>query len=414
MPIANCHLPGSVLPLHRSMDAELLGALRRRYDIVGSDEKFCYALNTAVQIARTDLPVLIIGENGAGKDVFSRIIHDYSTRSRKKYLALNCGAIPQGTIDSELFGHERGAFTGAVEAREGFFGAADGGTLFLDEIGEMPLSTQSLLLRVLERGEYYKVGSNTLRHTDVRIVAATNKNLRTAITEGTFREDLYYRLCGTLLTVPALRERGDDIVEFFNYFARKFCEKYRVPELTLTAEARQRLKEYKWPGNVREMSNKVEAICCLEQDRLITAETLERNGIVDDGAATALMRISPAANEGYTKEKEQLIFNTIYELSRQVAELRAQVESNDRRGEGTLVETPRKAGRTKTEGTILQAGGDDTYVEDAAELPSLEEMEIRTIRRRLEAFHGDKRSAARSLGISEGALGGRIKKYGLE
>lgn len=387
------------------MDAELLRELRRRYDIVGSDEKFVYALNAAVQIARTDLPVLIVGENGAGKDVFSRIIHDYSLRNRKKYLALNCGAIPQGTIDSELFGHEKGAFTGAVESREGFFGAADGGTLFLDEIGEMPLSTQSLLLRVLEKGEYYKVGSNTLRHTDVRIVAATNRNLRTAISEGSFREDLYYRLCGTLIGVPALRERGDDVVEFFNYFAHKFCVKYRVPEMTLTAEARQRLKAYKWPGNVRELSNKVEAICCLEQDRRITTETLARNGIVDDGVSSALMRVGPQASDGYTKEKEQLIFNTIYELSQQVSQLRKQLE--EALGEG------KAEARHEVKPDILATAGDEQYVAVEGELPTLEEAEIAAIRRTLEAFGGDKRNAAKSLGITEGALQNRIKKYGL-
>lgn len=399
------------------MDQELLKELRRRYDIVGSDEHFVYALNTAVQIARTDLPVLIVGENGAGKDVFSRIIHDYSLRSRKKYFALNCGAIPQGTIDSELFGHERGAFTGAVESREGFFGVADGGTLFLDEVGELPLSTQSLLLRVLEKGEYYKVGSNVLRHSDVRIVAATNKNLRNAIVEGTFREDLYYRLCGALISVPALRDRGDDVVEFFNYFARKYCEKYRVPEISLTAEAKRRLKAYKWPGNVREMSNKVERICCLEKEHRITPEILERNGVANDGTSSAVMRVSPLKGDGYTKEKEQLIFNTIYELSQQVAALREKLE-NVAPGSGGQKEIRQEIASepvgSQAVPAILPVASDEQYVEADTELPSLEEVEIATIRKTLDAFRGDKRNAARSLGISEGALQNRIKKYGLE
>ena len=256
------------------MNEGQLQKIKQRYNIVGNNEGLNRAIDVALKIAPVDLSVLIQGENGVGKEVFPRIIHDHSTRKTKKYFAVNCGAIPEGTIDSELFGHEKGAFTGAIEKREGYFSVANGGTLFLDEVGELPLQTQARLLRVLETGEYIPVGASEVRKTDVRIVAATNVNMERAIREGKFREDLYYRLNSVSIAVPPLRERGEDVVLLFRKFALEMSEKYKMPPIRLTEEARNMIKAYSWPGNVRQLKNIAENMSVTAEAREITPEIL--------------------------------------------------------------------------------------------------------------------------------------------
>ncbi|MDE5980534.1 MAG: sigma-54 dependent transcriptional regulator, partial [Bacteroidaceae bacterium] len=258
-----------------------LRELKMQYGIVGRDEKLDRVLDTALQVARTNLSVLIQGESGVGKEVIPRIIHNHSLRKGRPYIAINCGSIPEGTIDSELFGHVKGSFTGAIADHEGYFGAANGGTLFLDEVGELPLSTQVRLLRVLETGEYVSVGSNQPKKTDVRIVAATNVQMEQAIREGRFREDLYYRLCTISIKMPALRERGDDVLLLWRKFAMDTAREYQIPEpLRLSPEAERVVKAYKWPGNIRQFKNVVEQMSILSDDRLVTPEVLAEYDIV--------------------------------------------------------------------------------------------------------------------------------------
>ena len=253
-----------------------LQAIKQRYNIVGNCEALNHVLDVALQVAPIDLSVLIVGESGVGKEIIPRVIHDNSPRRREKYFAINCGAIPEGTIDSELFGHVKGSYTGAINDSPGYFGVANKGTLFLDEVGELPMATQARLLRVLETGEYIPVGSTEIRKTDVRIVAATNVNIRQAISEGRFREDLYYRLNSIPIQMPSLRERGEDIVLLFRLFAMQMAEKYKMERITLDEGAKQLLLKYKWPGNVRQLKNITEQISVLSADRLITADILRK------------------------------------------------------------------------------------------------------------------------------------------
>ena len=253
-----------------------LQAIKMRFGIIGNDEQLMRDIDVAIQVAPTDLSVLITGESGVGKESFPQIIHQFSRRKHGQYIAVNCGAIPKGTIASELFGHEKGAFTGAISDRKGYFAEANGGTIFLDEVGELPLEIQVQLLRILESGEYIKVGSSKVEKTDVRIVAATNLNLQEAISEGRFREDLYYRLNTIPIKVPALRERGDDIVLLFRKFAADFAEKYQMPAIRLTEEAKITLKTYPWPGNVRQLKNVTEQISIVESNREITPDILKK------------------------------------------------------------------------------------------------------------------------------------------
>ena len=257
------------------MNTTELQKIKQRYNIVGNSDGLNRALDVALQVAPTDLSVLIIGESGVGKEIIPRVIHDNSPRRREKYFAINCGSIPQGTIDSELFGHEKGSFTGAIGESEGYFGIANKGTLFLDEVGELPLATQARLLRVLETGEYIRVGGTQVMKTDVRIVAATNVNMQKAISEGRFREDLYYRLNTIPIKMPPLRERGNDVLLLFRLFAMQMAEKYKLPKITLTEEAKMLMLSYKWPGNVRQLKNITEQMSILSTEREITAEVLK-------------------------------------------------------------------------------------------------------------------------------------------
>ena len=295
--------------------------IKQKYSVIGNCEALNRALEIAMKIAPVDLTVLITGENGAGKEVFPRIIHDNSLRKHKRYLAVNCGAIPEGTIDSELFGHEKGAFTGAVEQREGYFAAASGGTRFLDEVGELPLATQARLLRVLETGEYIRVGSSEVRKTDVRIVAATNVNLEQAIHDGKFREDLYYRLNTIAIHVPPLRERGRDSVMLFKKFALDMSEKYRMPAVRLTPQAEEWLSDYAWPGNVRQLKNLAESLSVTADTREITPEILQT--YLPKNSAHSLPAIvgRDEADGGFKNERE-ILYQILFDLRRDVSELK--------------------------------------------------------------------------------------------
>ena len=309
------------------MDTSELQKIKQRYNIVGNSDGLNHALDVALQVAPTDLSVLIIGESGVGKEIIPRVIHDNSPRRREKYFAINCGSIPEGTIDSELFGHEKGSFTGAIGESEGYFGIANKGTIFLDEVGELPIQTQARLLRVLETGEYIRVGGTEIRKTDVRIVAATNVNMRKAVSEGRFREDLYYRLNTIPIQMPALRERGDDILLLFRLFAMQMAEKYRLPKISLSDEAKQIMLKYKWPGNVRQLKNITEQMSVLSREREIDAQTLTQF-IPRDEESTQLATIQKdgKGDHSYASERE-LLYKILYELRGNVSDLRREMNS---------------------------------------------------------------------------------------
>ncbi|WP_418331764.1 sigma-54 interaction domain-containing protein [Segatella sp.] len=309
------------------MDTSELQKIKQRYNIVGNSDGLNHALDVALQVAPTDLSVLIIGESGVGKEIIPRVIHDNSPRRRERYFAINCGSIPEGTIDSELFGHEKGSFTGAIGESEGYFGIANKGTIFLDEVGELPIQTQARLLRVLETGEYIRVGGTEIRKTDVRIVAATNVNMRKAVSEGRFREDLYYRLNTIPIQMPALRERGDDILLLFRLFAMQMAEKYRLPKISLSDEAKQIMLKYKWPGNVRQLKNITEQMSVLSREREIDAQTLTQF-IPRDEESTQLATIQKDGKDdhSYASERE-LLYKILYELRGNVSDLRREMNS---------------------------------------------------------------------------------------
>ena len=309
------------------MDTSELQKIKQRYNIVGNSDGLNHALDVALQVAPTDLSVLIIGESGVGKEIIPRVIHDNSPRRREKYFAINCGSIPEGTIDSELFGHEKGSFTGAIGESEGYFGIANKGTIFLDEVGELPIQTQARLLRVLETGEYIRVGGTEIRKTDVRIVAATNVNMRKAVSEGRFREDLYYRLNTIPIQMPALRERGDDILLLFRLFAMQMAEKYKIERVTLDEDAKDLLLKYKWPGNVRQLKNITEQMSVLSREREIDAQTLTQF-IPRDEESTQLATIQKDGKDdhSYSSERE-LLYKILYELRGNVSDLRREMNS---------------------------------------------------------------------------------------
>ena len=420
------------------MNTTPLQDLKARYNIVGRDEKLDMALDTALQVARTDLSVLIQGESGAGKEIIPRIIHDNSLRKTKRYIAINCGSIPEGTIDSELFGHERGSYTGAVGEREGYFGAADGGTLFLDEVGELPMTTQARLLRVLETGEYLRVGSDTPRKTNVRIVAATNVDIPNAIREGRFREDLYYRLCTINIQVPPLRERGMDSILLFKLFAMNTAAKYHIPEpIRLSPEGEHTVMAYKWPGNVRQLKNVVEQMSILEQGVQITPEVLYRYGIIaGQGESFAIKRIGKPGSEGGRHDWENEIkwlANAVLKLRAEVDELKsiispehnrhtsAHLQIEDQSAAGTpLFQEPLTITHAPLAAHPLATPHDDSHTYDEIEEVkeddslNLEEMEKRNIIRALQQSHNRRKIAAQMLGISERTLYRKIKDYGIE
>ena len=307
------------------MDVKKLIPIKQKYGIVGNSDGLNRAIDIAMQVAPTDLSVLIIGESGTGKEVIPRIIHDNSPRKKRKLLAINCGAIPEGTIDGELFGHEKGSFTGAIGESEGYFGAANGGTLFLDEVGELPLPTQARLLRVLETGEYIRVGGQKVMTTDVRIVAATNVNLRKAISEGKFREDLYYRLNAIQMKLPPLRERGEDVLLLFRLFAMQTAEKYKLPIMSLDEAAKQHLMNYKWPGNIRQLKNITEQISVLANKQNLTVEDIIEF-VPRNEDSTALTTTRPDSKEHSYRNEREALFAMIFELRNQIFQLSNEID----------------------------------------------------------------------------------------
>lgn len=409
--------------------------LKMRYGVVGNSDGLNRALDIAIQVAKTDLSVLITGESGVGKEIIPRIIHDNSLRKSKKYFAVNCGSIPEGTIDSELFGHEKGAFTGAIGEREGYFGAANGGTLFLDEVGELPLATQARLLRVLESGEYIRVGSSDVRKTDVRIVAATNVNMAEAIKSGRFREDLFYRLNTIPIKMPALRERGDDVLLLFKKFAIDTAEKYNMPgPVELTEDAQQMLRQYPWPGNIRQLKNVTEQISILSPERTITREILSEY-IPDNPISRDIVPVKPHQAETHSFENErEILYKILFDLRNDVTELKKLV--HERRGmdvgnSSTAVSpAPLTTNTTPTPVTyyshdaagyatpaqhVVKADEDfqtpEEYVEESL---SLDDWERQMIVKALEKNHGKRKNAAKDLNISERTLYRKIKEYGLD
>ncbi len=391
--------------------------VKLRFGIIGNTETLSRAIDVAIQVAPTDLSVLITGESGVGKESFPQIIHQYSRRKHGQYIAVNCGAIPEGTIDSELFGHEKGAFTGAIGERKGYFGEADGGTIFLDEVGELPLPTQARLLRVLESGEFIKVGSSKVQKTDVRIVAATNVNLTQAIADGRFREDLYYRLNTVPIQIPPLRERGEDVLLLFRKFAGDFAEKYRMPAIQLTEDAKQVLLAYPWPGNVRQLKNITEQISIIETNREINAAILQGYlPVQNTQRLPALFGIKDSKN--FESERE-ILYSVLFDMRQEVSELKKMVHNlMAEKGNVSLV-TPVPPASVPTIIHPVKAPcpvDDDIqdteeYVEESL---SLDEVKKEMIRKALEKHHGNRKSAAQDLNISERTLYRKIKEYGLD
>lgn len=410
------------------MNTRELQQTKQRYNIVGNSDGLNHALDVALQVAPTDLSVLIIGESGVGKEIIPRVIHDNSPRRREKYFAINCGSIPEGTIDSELFGHEKGSFTGAIGESEGYFGIANKGTIFLDEVGELPIATQARLLRVLETGEYIRVGGQEIRKTDVRIVAATNVNMRKAISEGKFREDLFYRLNTIPIQMPPLRERGEDIILLFRLFAMQMAEKYRLPKITLTEEARQIMLQYKWPGNVRQLKNITEQMSVLSEKREIDAETL-LHFIPRDQDSTQLATI-PNGNGSPSYESErEILYKILYELRGNVSDLRRDLnnvrkqleESRQLNGASGFQPAPTTTSNLPSAPNKQTISAPIEQVEDAVaeeisepETLNLNDIGKQLVEKALERNHGNRKKAAQELGISDRTLYRRIKQYGLE
>lgn len=401
------------------MDISELQKIKQRYNVVGNSDGLNRALDIALQVAPTDLSVLIVGESGVGKEIIPRIIHDNSPRRKEKYFAINCGSIPEGTIDSELFGHEKGSFTGAIGESEGYFGTADGGTIFLDEVGELPIATQARLLRVLETGEYIRVGGQKIMKTNVRIVAATNVNMRKAISEGKFREDLYYRLNTIPIQMPPLRERGQDIPLLFRLFALQTAEKYKLPKITLTEKAKLLLMQYKWPGNVRQLKNITEQISVLSEKREIDAETLSQF-IPQDPESTELATIDNTGKHSYESERE-LLYKVLYELRGNVTELKKEIDALKKQlGEHGAM-TAQQYGHSLphiANGQMATVQAEDAVAEEIknepAEPMTREEHDKKEIMEALEKANGRRREAAIALGISDRTLYRRLKQYGLD
>jgi len=403
-------------------------SIKQRFGIIGNSSLLNRAIDVAVQVAPTDLTVLITGESGTGKEVFPKIIHQMSARKHGNYIAVNCGAIPEGTIDSELFGHEKGSFTGAHEARKGYFEVANGGTIFLDEIAELPVSTQVRLLRVLESGEFMKVGSSKVIKTDVRVVAATNVNLPAAIEKGDFRQDLYYRLNTVPILIPPLRDRKDDIHLIFRKFSADFAEKYRMPPLRLTDDAIKLLRNYYWPGNVRQLKNITEQISIIERNKEIDLVTLKR--YLPEEGAQDLPVLYRKKEEERISERE-ILYKVLFDMKRDMNELKKVVDSLLEKGD------PKEAEQTKAllvnkypdkdflphhdpiHEVEISNPEDEVYddfdhSEIIEESLSLQEKEKEMIKKALEKHNGKRKDAAQELGISERTLYRKIKEYNIK
>ena len=388
-------------------------SIKQRFGIIGNDPNLNRAIEVAVQVAATDLTVFINGESGTGKDVFPQIIHQNSVRKHGPYFAINCGAIPEGTIDSELFGHEKGSFTGAYDTRKGYFEVADGGTLFLDEVGELPLATQARLLRVLENGEFIKVGSSKIQKTNVRVVAATNVDIPTAIEKGRFREDLYYRLNTVPIHIPPLRDRKDDIKMLFRKFASDFAEKYRIPAVQLTPEALAMFENYRWDGNIRQLKNVTEQISIIEKERLITPEIL-LNYLP---AQTALPAIFKDKSKADSISERDILYKVLFDMKKDITELRKTV---DELTSGQNI-TPIKAtviNHVDNPNLVDYETTQDAEVEylqekSATDSLSLQDKENEVIIKALRKYSGRRKDAAKELGISERTLYRKIKEYNI-
>ncbi|MDR3651925.1 MAG: sigma-54 dependent transcriptional regulator [Paludibacter sp.] len=429
------------------MQQSEIQAVKQRFGIIGSSELLNRAIDIAVQVAPTDLSVLITGESGVGKENFPQIIHYYSHRKHGPYIAVNCGAIPEGTIDSELFGHEKGSFTGATADRKGYFEVADGGTIFLDEVGELPLSTQVRLLRVLEAGEFIKVGSSKTQKTNVRVVAATNLNMTQATRDGKFREDLFYRLNTVPIAVPALRERREDIVLLFRKFASDFAEKYRMPAIRLTEDAKKLLVNYYWNGNVRQLKNITEQISVIEQQREISIQILQSYLPNDDiERLPALFFKSGNDSKTFNSERE-ILYQVLFDMKKDMNDLKKlvhdlmndpqvdvqQPESNYQTKflahNESFISTPNNSGEFKNDKVNRDSKpysniyNDVETIQDAEEYHeikndhkplTLEDMERQMIKQTLDKHKGKRKMAAVELQISERTLYRKIKEYGIE
>ena len=412
------------------MDSQELQRLKNKYDIIGNDAALNRALETAVAVAPTDLTVLVTGESGVGKENIPKIIHQNSLRKTSKYFAVNCGAIPEGTIDSELFGHEKGSFTGAIETRKGYFEEADGGTLFLDEIGELPLASQAKLLRVLQNGEFIKVGSSKVQKTDVRVIAATNVNLLYAVGKGKFREDLYYRLNAIQIMMPALRERKEDIYLLFRKFTSDFSERYGMGKVTLTNDAIDLLINYRWPGNIRQLKNVAETVTALESEKLtrasercvVDSEALSR--YIPKNEAGLLPVAAPEPSGGAMPDSDkQMIIKAIFDLKQEVDNLKARLDAGERPVTPALrpaispVPEPDEA-EWQGSGEPVTGGEIGKIVDISAGVPknpnlSVEKATLDMIVKALEKHDGNRKLAALDLGVPDRTLYRWIAKYNL-
>ncbi|MDE6558623.1 MAG: sigma-54 dependent transcriptional regulator [Muribaculaceae bacterium] len=402
--------------LSSTLDTDIINSIKQRFSIVGNSPALYNAIERAVKVAPIDLSVLIYGESGTGKEFFPKIIHNSGARKHKKYIAVNCGAIPEGTIDSELFGHEKGAFTGAVATRKGYFEEADGGTIFLDEVAELPLTTQARLLRVLETGEFLKVGSSEVQHTNVRIVAATNVDLQRAVRQGKFREDLYYRLSTVIIEVPPLRDRGDDIFLLARKFTADFSEKYLTAPISFSEDARHAMALYGWPGNVRQLKNVVEQLSLFDAGKEISrAELLEALPTPDRAGAEG--RNVPYADVHSYEQEREMLWQTLFSLRAEIASLKDMTAAAGM-SEGTHIRqhgptllsqlSPRAASHAKD---LIAPATDASEPEDAL---TLEDAERKAVADALARAHGDKKAAAEQLNISPRTLYRKIREYGLD
>ena len=394
-------------------------AVKQRFGIIGSSEAMDRALEIALRVAPTDLSVLVTGESGVGKEFFPQVIHAYSARKRNKYIAVNCGAIPEGTIDSELFGHEKGSFTGATESRKGYFEEADGGTIFLDEVAELPHSTQVRLLRVLQTGEFIRVGSSKTQKTNVRVVAATNINLQTAIKEGRFREDLYYRLNTVPIYVPALRERKEDIYTLFRKFASDVAIQYRMPPITLDAQARTMLENYYWRGNIRQLKNVAEQISAIEESRVITAEVLKKY-LPDDGSQTTVPVYVGGQHAQSGDFERELLYKMLFDMRTEMSDIKGMLHEL-LSGRSTPEQAERIAGFLQA-ANIIPASQEQTQAPNYAESEEVtepekeltkEEVLRNAIVKALRKHNGRRKEAAKDLFISERTLYRKIKELGI-
>jgi len=405
-------------------------AIKQRFGIIGNYSKLHRAIDIARQVAPTDMAVLITGESGTGKETFPQIIHQLSPRKHNNYIAVNCGAIPEGTIDSELFGHEKGAFTGAHDQRKGYFEVADKGTIFLDEVGELPLSTQVRLLRVLESGEIIKVGSSKTQKTDVRIVAATNVDVLNAVHDGKFREDLYYRLNTVPIQIPPLRERNEDIILLFRKFAQDFSEKYRMPPVKLDEAATEILISYRWPGNVRQLKNVTEQLSIIEQNRIISGDEIRHYLPIYEGQKLPAIYKGESIDQKTFASEREILYKILFDMKKDMNELKSVVQglTNKEGTQPSFSDGPEVIKsfypedgfiEQKTNQKEFDIGVDNTYnIQDTEEFVEesllLVDKEIELIKKALGKHKGKRKAAAMDLGISERTLYRKIKEYDLE